>query len=158
MFLHLSVILFTEVGSLSGGGSLSRGVSLSRGRGFCQGDPPFPRAVTCGRYASYWNAFLCSIKFVRLSSRCNGTRCKWDPVYTCTPFIVSIYASAASPVFCANSFLSHFPKFRINQVSCVIFYLRYNQGQHTAPRQNPQLRAEHQLPDQRNCRSISPIC
>ena len=47
------------VGSLSGGGG-----SLSRGA-LCQGDPPppteTPRTVTCGRYASYWNAFLISL-------------------------------------------------------------------------------------------------
>ena len=43
MFLHLCVILFT------------RG-SLSRGNGSLSGRPPC--TVTCGRYASYWNAFL----------------------------------------------------------------------------------------------------
>ena len=49
MFLHLCVILFT-------GGSLSRGGLCPGGTGLCQGDPP--RTVTCGRYASYSNAFL----------------------------------------------------------------------------------------------------
>ena len=45
------------VGSLSGGGeSLSRGVSVRE-------TPPTetPRTVTCGQYASYWNAFLISL-------------------------------------------------------------------------------------------------
>ena len=47
---------------LQGGGVSVQGVSLSR-VGFClgslcQGDP---RTVTCGRYVSYWNAFLLSI-------------------------------------------------------------------------------------------------
>ena len=59
MFLHLSVILFT------GGGISVQGVSkgglcpregLCPG-GLCQGKPPV-RTVTCGRYVSYWNAFL----------------------------------------------------------------------------------------------------
>ena len=61
-------------GPLSKGGSMSRGRgSLSRGRGvsvreglcpggslskggLCQGAPP--NMVTCGWYASYWNAFV----------------------------------------------------------------------------------------------------
>ena len=56
--------LCPERESLSSGGSLSRGVSVQRGlcpegvsvqRGLCQGDP---HTVMCGRYASYWNAFL----------------------------------------------------------------------------------------------------
>ena len=66
MFLHLSVILFM------GGWVSVRGVSLQRvvsvQRGLCQegvlcpggslsGNPIY-RTVTCGRYASYWNAFL----------------------------------------------------------------------------------------------------
>ena len=56
MFLHLSVILFTGSGV-----SLSRG-SLSR-QALCQGDP-LPRCmVTCGWYASYWNAFLFILLF-----------------------------------------------------------------------------------------------
>ena len=67
MFLHMSVILFTGrslsrglcpgKGDLCPGGGLYLGGSLS----VCQGDPLWtetPRKVTCGRYASYWNAFL----------------------------------------------------------------------------------------------------
>ena len=54
MFLNLSVILFTG-GGLCPGVSLSGGLSV-RGGGLCQGDPTC--TVTCGRYASYWNAFL----------------------------------------------------------------------------------------------------
>ena len=45
MFLHLSVILFTF-------GSLSRGASVR------ENPLPHHRTVMCGRYASYWNAFL----------------------------------------------------------------------------------------------------
>ena len=32
----------------------------SRGGGLCPGGSP-PRTVKCGRYTSYWNAFLCQI-------------------------------------------------------------------------------------------------
>ena len=82
--LHLSVILFrgggvsvqgvfpgrwslSRGGSVQGGlcpgglfpgGSLSKGVSVQRGvcpGGSLSGRPPY---VSCGRYASYWNAFL----------------------------------------------------------------------------------------------------
>ena len=45
------------------GGSLSRKVSaqgVSVWGVLCQGDP---RTVMCGRYASYWNAYLLQIKF-----------------------------------------------------------------------------------------------
>ena len=43
-------------GLCPGGGSLSRVGSLSGG--VSVRDPPPHRTVTCGRYASYWNAFL----------------------------------------------------------------------------------------------------
>ena len=46
--------VFTGV-CLSTGGSLSGGRVSVQG-GLCQGDPP--GTVTCGRYASYWSAFL----------------------------------------------------------------------------------------------------
>ena len=74
MFLHLSVILFTEGSqSLSWGVSIPSGGSLSWGlhpggslswRGLCPGGllswrPP--HTVMSGRYASYWNAFLFGI-------------------------------------------------------------------------------------------------
>ena len=49
MFLHLCVILFTGE-PLSGGG-------------LCQGNPS--PTVTCGRNASYWNAFLFSLLNVK---------------------------------------------------------------------------------------------
>ena len=42
-------------GASLSGGSLSTG-SLSRG--LCQGDPHCCHTVTCGRYTSYWHAFL----------------------------------------------------------------------------------------------------
>ena len=45
-------------------GGLCPGGSLPRG-GLCQGDTP---RVTSGRYASYWNAFLCYSSF-RLYSK-----------------------------------------------------------------------------------------
>ena len=84
MFLHLSVILFTW-GCLCLGVSLSGGVSVQGG--LCRGGVSVhggslsrgslsvgplsggisvretPRTVTCGRYASYWNAFLFTNKF-----------------------------------------------------------------------------------------------
>ena len=64
MFLHLSVILFTggcRGGSLSRGvGSVSRGVSVSE----------IPHTVTCGRYASYWKAFLFCFEFICLNFSC----------------------------------------------------------------------------------------
>ena len=44
-----------RVGCLRPGESLS-GWGVSVQGGLCQGDPPV--RVTCGRYASYWNAFL----------------------------------------------------------------------------------------------------
>ena len=50
--------VFTGVCLSTGRGGVSvQGEFLFRG-GLCQGDP---RTVTCGRYASYWNAFLLSI-------------------------------------------------------------------------------------------------
>ena len=54
-YVFTGVSLSTGWGLYPGGGSLTGG-SLSRG-GFLLGRPP-PRTVTCGRYASYWNAFL----------------------------------------------------------------------------------------------------
>ena len=67
MFLHLSVILFM-------GESLSRGVSVQRGSlsrgvsvwGSLSRETPHCHTVTCGRYASYWNAFLLKVDFVQL--------------------------------------------------------------------------------------------
>ena len=63
MFLHMSVILFTGGGcypsmpcSRSPGGCLLRGDAPGGGGG--GGDPPQADAYCCGRYASYWNAFL----------------------------------------------------------------------------------------------------
>ena len=69
MFVHLSVILFTG-GSLSEGGvSAQGGISVqgvSVQEGLCQGWSlsrvvsvrETTRTLKCGRYASYWNAFL----------------------------------------------------------------------------------------------------
>ena len=58
-----------------GGGSLTRGVSMGEGAYLCRGfsvqgvsvqgtslSGRPPRTVTCGRYASYWNAFLFSLE------------------------------------------------------------------------------------------------
>ena len=50
-------------GSLSRGGGLCQGVSVQGGLclgGLCQ---ETPHTVTCGRYASYWNAFFLSHVF-----------------------------------------------------------------------------------------------
>ena len=81
MFLQVSVILFTRGGVCSGGvcsrvpgpGEVSgpRAVSapvgcLVRGsapRGVPGGDPPV--GYCCGRYASYWNAFLLACNALR---------------------------------------------------------------------------------------------
>ena len=48
------------------GRSLSKGVSVhgvSVQEGLCQGDP---RTVTCGQNTSYWNAFLFTIKTIKV--------------------------------------------------------------------------------------------
>ena len=58
---NLRRLCFHRCLSVHGGGSLSRG-SLS-------GRPP--RTVTCGRYASYWNAFLLTIIQYSLPPLCN---------------------------------------------------------------------------------------
>ena len=72
MFLHVSVILFTEgwggglslcPGSGGGSQSLSGGVSVME----------TPCAVMNGRYASYWNAFLFSRNLTRSKGK-EGTR------------------------------------------------------------------------------------
>ena len=47
------------------GGAWSRGVPGPGGawsRGVPGGDPPPPDGYCCGWYASYWNAFLCSVQ------------------------------------------------------------------------------------------------
>ena len=63
MFLHLCVILFTRWGA---------GMGLCPG-GLCPGkflSVRPPNTVTCGRYASYWNAFLFSFEFICLNFSC----------------------------------------------------------------------------------------
>ena len=69
MFLRLSVILFTVGGSLSRKGLCPGGGSVQGG--LCQGDPP--HTVTCGRYASYWNAFFMFLIAIRkpVDDNCN---------------------------------------------------------------------------------------
>ena len=60
MFLHVSVILSTGECLLQGG-ACSRGCLLRRGLVSGRvpgGDPQPPDGYCCGRYASYWNAFL----------------------------------------------------------------------------------------------------
>ena len=85
MFLHLCVILFTGVVSVhgglcpgelcpaGGGGSVQGEVSIQRvfvqQRVLCPETPPWtetPRTVTCGRFASYRNAFLFVIMHLQM--------------------------------------------------------------------------------------------
>ena len=78
MFLHLSVILFTEgrVVSVKGGlcqgvisvhGGLCPGGSLTRG-GICLGvSVQRPHTVKSGWYKSYWHAFLLHLRFFSFS-------------------------------------------------------------------------------------------
>ena len=63
MLLHPCVILFTR-----GQGSLSTGVSVGVGVGRSDNQGDAPRAETCGRYASYWNAFSLLILITKWAS------------------------------------------------------------------------------------------
>ena len=60
MFVHLSVCVILFTGGVSVKGGLCPG-------GLCQGEPP--PTVTCGKNASYWNAFLFSLLNVKETSK-----------------------------------------------------------------------------------------
>ena len=68
IFLHLFVILFTGGCLLPGGLVQGVGMCLVRGGasswGVCLVETPLPPdGYCCGRYASYWNAFLLNLLF-----------------------------------------------------------------------------------------------
>ena len=85
----LSVILFTG-GACSGGGSAPRGWGclLPGGGGVCAPPTHPPDGICCGRYASYWNAFLFNCVF----HNCNSLR-NWHFVQKTVPTFFAFFGS-----------------------------------------------------------------
>ena len=61
-----------------------RGGGISVQGGLCQGDPP-PRTVACGRYASYWNAFL----FICKTCKSSTVSLKYLPQTILFPIVIN---------------------------------------------------------------------